>query len=66
MRDVTRILGMIEACDPSAAEQLPSLVYEELRQLAAANMPHEKPDQTLQATATTHSKIGLGYRRDCQ
>jgi RNA polymerase sigma factor (TIGR02999 family) len=54
MNDVTRILGKIEAGDPSAAEQLLPLVYEELRKLAAAKMAEEKPGQTLQATALVH------------
>ncbi len=54
MCDVTRILGKIEAGDPSAAEQLLPLVYEELRKLAAAKMAQEKPNQTLQATALVH------------
>ena len=54
MSDVTRILGQIESGDPSAAEQLLPLVYEELRKLAAAKMAHEKPGQTLQATALVH------------
>ena len=35
MSDVTRILSQIESGDPSAAEQLLPLVYEELRKLAA-------------------------------
>ena len=35
MSDVTRILSQIETGDPSAAEQLLPLVYEELRKLAA-------------------------------
>ena len=35
MSDVTRILSAIENGDPSAAEQLLPLVYEELRKLAA-------------------------------
>jgi RNA polymerase sigma factor (TIGR02999 family) len=54
MCDVTRILSQIESGDPSAAEQLLPLVYEELRKLAAAKMAQEKPDQTLQATALVH------------
>jgi RNA polymerase sigma factor (TIGR02999 family) len=54
MCDVTRILGKIESGDPSAAEQLLPLVYEELRKLAAAKMAQEKPGQTLQATALVH------------
>jgi len=35
MSDVTRILSQIDAGDPSAAEKLLPLVYEELRKLAA-------------------------------
>jgi RNA polymerase sigma factor (TIGR02999 family) len=54
MSDVTRILSAIEQGDPSAAEQLLPLVYEELRKLAAAKMAQEKPGQTLQATALVH------------
>ena len=54
MSDVTRILSQIESGDPSAAEQLLPLVYDELRKLAAAKLSHEKPGQTLQATALVH------------
>ena len=54
MSDVTQILSQIEQGDPSAAEQLLPLVYDELRKLAAAKMSQEKPGQTLQATALVH------------
>ena len=54
MTDVSRILSAIEQGDPSAAEQLLPLVYEELRKLAAQKMAQEKPGQTLQATALVH------------
>src|SRR5262245_48632883 len=54
MSDVTRILSQIDAGDPQAAEQLLPLVYDELRKLAAARLVHEKPGQTLQATALVH------------
>src|SRR5262245_47162227 len=54
MSDVTRVLSAIEAGDPHAAEQLLPLVYDELRKLAAARLAHEKPGQTLQATALVH------------
>jgi RNA polymerase sigma factor (TIGR02999 family) len=54
MTDVTQILNSIEQGDPSAAEQLLPLVYDELRKLAAAKMTQEKPGQTLQATALVH------------
>ena len=54
MSDVTQILGRIEAGDPSAAEQLLPLLYNELRRLAAQKIREEKPGQTLQATALVH------------
>lgn len=54
MADVTQILSQIEQGDPEAAEQLLPLVYAELRKLAAAKLQHEKPGQTLQATALVH------------
>jgi RNA polymerase sigma factor (TIGR02999 family) len=54
MSEVTRILTAIEQGDPSAAEQLLPLVYDELRLLAAQRLAHEQPGQTLQATALVH------------
>jgi RNA polymerase sigma factor (TIGR02999 family) len=54
MSDVTRILSAIEQGDPHAAAQLLPLVYDELRQLAAAKLAQEKPGQTLDATALVH------------
>src|SRR6202008_754395 len=54
MTDVTRILSAIAQGDGQAAAQLLPLVYDELRQLAAAKLAHEKPGQTLQATALVH------------
>src|SRR5262249_30558662 len=54
MSDVTSILSAIEQGDPSAAEQLLPLVYDELRKLAAQKLAQEKPGQTLQATALVH------------
>jgi RNA polymerase sigma factor (TIGR02999 family) len=54
MIDLTRILNGIEAGDPRAAAQLLPLVYDELRQLAAQKLAHEKPGQTLDATALVH------------
>ena len=54
MSDVIHILAQIESGDPSAADQLLPLVYEELRKLAAAKLAQEQPGQTLQATALVH------------
>ena len=64
MSDVTRILSQIESGDPSAAEQLLPLVYDELRKLAAARLADETSNQTLQPTALVHEAylrlVGLG------
>ena len=54
MTDVTRILNAIEEGNAKAADELIPLVYEELRLLAAQKMAHERPGQTLQATALVH------------
>ena len=54
MSDVTRILQSMEGGHPEAADELLSLVYDELRKLAAARMAQERPGQTLQATALVH------------
>jgi RNA polymerase sigma factor (TIGR02999 family) len=54
MSDATVLLNAIEQGDPAAAERLLPLVYDELRQLAAARLAQEKPGQTLQATALVH------------
>ena len=54
MPDVTEVLAGIAEGDPRAAEHLLPLVYDELRRLAARKMAHEKPGQTLQATALVH------------
>jgi RNA polymerase sigma factor (TIGR02999 family) len=54
MSDVTQILLQMESGDPSAAEKLLPLVYDELRKLAAQKMASEKPGHTLQATALVH------------
>lgn len=54
MSDLSRILTEIQAGDPAAARELLPLVYDELRKLAAARLTHEKPGQTLEATALVH------------
>jgi RNA polymerase sigma factor (TIGR02999 family) len=54
MSEVTRILSALDQGDPNAAAQLLPLVYDELRQLAAQKLAHEKPGQTLDATALVH------------
>ena len=52
--EVTRILNAADSGEAGAANELLSLVYEELRRLAAKKMAGEAAGQTLQATALVH------------
>ena len=54
MSDVTLILNALERGDDKAVNQLLPVVYQELRQLAAHKLSHERPGHTLQATALVH------------
>jgi RNA polymerase sigma factor (TIGR02999 family) len=54
MPDVTVILAQAQQGDPNAANVLLTLVYDELRRLAAYRLAQENPGQTLQATALVH------------
>jgi len=54
MSEFTEILRALEAGEPLAAERLLPLVYDQLRQLAAAQLAREPPGQTLQPTALVH------------
>ena len=51
MNQVTQILQRIEAGDGTVSNELFTLVYDELRQLARSRLAHERKDHTLQATA---------------
>jgi RNA polymerase sigma factor (TIGR02999 family) len=48
------LLGAAGDGNPTAAEKLLELLYEELRRLAASKMARESPGQTLQPTALVH------------
>jgi RNA polymerase sigma factor (TIGR02999 family) len=52
--ELTLILQRIDRGDAQAAQQILPLVYDELRNLAAAKMAREAPGLTLQATALVH------------
>ena len=54
MPEISQILSKMEQGDPSAAEQLLPLVYEDLRRLAARELRREPTGQTLQPTALVH------------
>jgi len=51
--DITRVLQAVEQHE-EVSEEMMSLVYQELRQLAAARMAREYAGQTLQTTALVH------------
>lgn len=54
MNDITQVLQAVGQGDGRASEELLPLVYNELRQLAAARMAQEAAGQTLQPTALVH------------
>lgn len=66
--NVTNLLDAANRGDRQAAAELMPLVYDELRKLAAAKMAHEKPGQTLDATALVHEAflrlVGAGSVND--
>jgi RNA polymerase sigma factor (TIGR02999 family) len=53
-RDITMLLGDWRQGDPSALDRLLPLVYDHLRKIANQMMRHERPGQTLDATALVH------------
>ncbi len=54
MKSISHVLTSIHDGDPSAADQLLPLVYDELRKLAARRVSQEDPGVSLQATALVH------------
>jgi RNA polymerase sigma-70 factor (ECF subfamily) len=52
--EVTQLLKQLRFGNREAEEKLVSLVYNQLRRLAAARMRRERPDHTLQPTALVH------------
>lgn len=51
---VTQLIDAAVAGDAQASSQLIRAVYDDLRALASQHLAHEKPGQTLQATALVH------------
>ena len=54
LNEFTRILNAKQEGDPKAAAELLSMVYDELRRIAAHKMAAEAPGHTLQATELVH------------
>lgn len=52
--EITRLLGEVRAGKKDAQTQLLTLVYDELRRIAASYLRKERPDHTLQPTALVH------------
>lgn len=67
MDAIAQILERCATGDPSSADALLPLIYDELRHLAARRLAQERPGQTLQATALVHEawlKVGAGRHHD--
>ena len=65
--EITLVLQRIERGDTQAAERLLPLVYDHLRQLAAARMAREAAGHTLQPTALVHEawlRLGADQQPD--
>ncbi|MFI5456163.1 MAG: ECF-type sigma factor [Isosphaerales bacterium] len=56
-RDLTLILERIHAGDDRASGELITLIYDELRQMAAHLMRTERPDHSLPPTAVVHEAV---------
>jgi RNA polymerase sigma factor (TIGR02999 family) len=54
MAEVTYLLSAVDSGNSLAAQQLLTLVYDDLRRLAARRLSHEAPGQTLEPTALVH------------
>src|SRR5512135_473506 len=54
MSEITQLLSEIRGGNQQGAEQLLSLVYTELKRIAAQKMAGEAPGNTLQPTALVH------------
>src|SRR5579862_2228718 len=52
--EINQLLERVTAGDDAAVAQLLSLVYKELRRIAAGMMKRERQDHTLQPTALVH------------
>ena len=52
--EITRVLDAVATGDETAADRLLPLLYDELRDLAAARLARVPPGQTLSATALVH------------
>src|SRR5262245_2285940 len=54
MTDVSHLLEAVASGDRTASAQLLPLIYDDLRRLAARQLAHEAPGQTLDPTSLVH------------
>ncbi len=57
-KSLTRLLSAVAAGESTASTRLWTLIYDELRALAAVRMARESPGHTLQPTALVHEVYG--------
>lgn len=62
--DLTQLLQQAAAGDRASVDQLLASLYGELHQIASAQLHHERPDHTLQATAIVHEAYLRLARQD--
>ena len=65
MSELTLILGQFQDGDPTAADRLLVVVYDELRKLARSKMAYEPAPCTLQPTALVHEawlRLGADFQ----
>ena len=62
-QDFTAMLHAWRGGDQAAANQLIEVAYNQMRDLAANYMRHERPDHTLQPTALVHELYGRLFTR---
>jgi RNA polymerase sigma factor (TIGR02999 family) len=64
--EITRLLAEWTAGRPESSPELWSMVYRELRTIAAAYMRHERPDHTLRTTALVNEAyVRVFHGRPC-
>jgi RNA polymerase sigma factor (TIGR02999 family) len=67
MGEVTQILQRVQDGERHSSDELLSLLYDELRRLAAAQLARERPGQTLQPTALVHEAwLRLVISKSCR
>jgi RNA polymerase sigma factor (TIGR02999 family) len=64
--EVTQLLQSVRDGDREAMDRVMSLVYDDMRKLAAWHLEKERPDHTLQPTELVHEAYLRLVRRECR